>query len=442
MTEFLPALVNALGWTLLHFIWQGSLIALALGLLLTLMGHRHIRSRYACSYAALLVCLIVPARELYLHLNASATGRDMQVLSEMLVYPVWNSNGMMSISDWLETHMHDIVMMWLVCVMLLALRMSAGLLWIGTYASPRRSKPDLGWQARTDQLSQQFQIQGRVVLRIADDLSTPLAVGIFRPMILLPSAMLGGMPVELLEMLMAHELAHIKRHDYLLNLVQTAIEMLLFYHPAVWWISKQIRNDREEIADEFAARVTGEPRRLALALSELANLQFTTPQLAQAAHGGNLMSRIKRLVKPEVSTVNWRAAVAILGITTSCLAVYAQANTPAVPADISQQAMDAAKMANERNGDKRPVIDFRDCRPQYPRAALRREEAGVVQLSVLIASEGQILKARVDRSTGFPDLDSAVVTALEGCAAKAVPGQVNGKNAMLWTKVQFVWKLN
>ena len=165
------------------------------------------------------------------------------------------------------------------------------------------------------------------------------------------------------------------------------------------------------------------------------------------------MSRIKRLVKPEVSTVNWKAALAILGITTSCLAVYAQANVPVAAvapvapfaivtsAEISQQAMDAAKLANERDGDKKPVINFKDCKPEYPRASIRREETGVVQTSVLVASDGQILKAKVDRSTGFPDLDNAVTNALENCAVKAIPGQVKGENAMLWVKVQYVWKL-
>ncbi|MBC3916095.1 M56 family metallopeptidase [Undibacterium sp. CY18W] len=450
MSQFLPSLINALGWALLHFVWQGLLIALFLALLLKCIGPAQTRARYIASYMALLTCMVLPARELCLRLDISYSSTEAGAMSDLPIRLGLNQSSWMNVSAWLEMHLSDIVMVWLLCVALLAMRMGVGLLWIGTYASPRRSKPDLWWQARIDQLSRQFQIQGKVVLRVVDDLSTPLAVGIFRPMILLPGAMLTGMPVDLLEMLVAHEMAHIKRHDYLLNLVQATIEMLLFYHPAVWWISRQIRHDREEIADDLAARVTGEPRRLALALSELANFQFTTPQLAQAAHGGNLMSRIKRLVKPEVSTVNWKAALAILGITTSCLAVYAQANVPVAAvapvaivtsAEISQQAMDAAKLANERDGDKKPVINFKDCKPEYPRASIRREETGVVQTSVLVASDGQILKAKVDRSTGFPDLDNAVTSALENCAVKAIPGQVKGENTTLWVKVQYVWKL-
>ena len=125
-----------------------------------------------------------------------------------------------------------------------------------------------------------------------------MTAGWWKPIVILPSSLLTGMPVELIEALLAHEVAHVKRMDYLVNLFQSAIEIALFYHPAVWWISKQIRIEREQIADDLAAGLLGEPRRLALALSELEQFQFSHPQPALSAHGGNLMSRIKRLVRP------------------------------------------------------------------------------------------------------------------------------------------------
>ncbi|MDB5755627.1 MAG: peptidase, partial [Massilia sp.] len=131
-----------------------------------------------------------------------------------------------------------------------------------------------------------------------------------------------------LEALLAHELAHIKRHDYLVNLVQSAIEIVLFYHPAVWWLSNRIRLEREQIADDLAASMLGEPRRLALALSELDRFQLAaTHHLAHAAHGGNLMIRIKRLVRPESEPLNWKMALPILGLSAACAAFYAHAQT-------------------------------------------------------------------------------------------------------------------
>ncbi len=445
MSPFFQHLVTALGWALLHFVWQGLLIALLLAVSLYFIGSTQVRARYAVAYIALLACISLPAREFFLRVDAVHVSNGFNTLSEVPVYLGFDaSSAWMGFFPWVEMHLSDMVGVWLICVAALAIRLCMGLFWISAYTHPHRSKSDSRWQSRIDQMSEKFLIRSKVIFRVVDDLKGPVTVGIVRPMILLPSVMLTGMPVDLLEMLVAHEMAHIKRHDYLLNLIQSLIEIILFYHPAVWWISRQIRNNREEIADDLAARVTGEPRRLALALSELANFQFITPQLAQAAQGGNLMSRIKRLVKPEKSPFNWRAAVTILGISASCLAIYAQANTPIVTVaavDISQQAMDAAKFANVKNGDKKPVVDFNNCKPQYPRASIRREETGVVQASVLVGADGKILKTKVDRSAGFPDLDEAVVSALENCTIKAVPGQVNGANTMLWTKVQFVWKL-
>jgi hypothetical protein len=101
------------------------------------------------------------------------------------------------------------------------------------------------------------------------------------------------------------------------------VEILLFYHPVVWWISGRIRIEREQIADDLAARQLGEPRRLALALSELERFQFSTHHLAQAANGGDLMSRINRLIRPDTA-MNWKATIPVLGLAAACLAAGAR----------------------------------------------------------------------------------------------------------------------
>jgi hypothetical protein len=146
------------------------------------------------------------------------------------------------------------------------------------------------------------------------------------------------MAPQLLEALLAHELAHVRRHDYLVNLLQSAIEILLFYHPAVWWLSHRIRIERELIADDLAASALDEPRRLALALSELDLFQLSPPQLAPGAIGekGKLMSRIKRLVRPQTETLtgslSWKLALPALGLALTA-AIHAHAGTtPAAPA--------------------------------------------------------------------------------------------------------------
>jgi hypothetical protein len=120
------------------------------------------------------------------------------------------------------------------------------------------------------------------------------------------------------------------------------IEIVLFYHPTVWWLSNRIRVEREQIADDLAASMLGEPRRLALALSELDQFQFPTPHLAHAAHGGNLMSRIKRLVRPDTEPLNWKMAVPVLGLAAACAAFYANAQSVPAPAPAPSPSVKAA----------------------------------------------------------------------------------------------------
>jgi beta-lactamase class D len=100
-----------------------------------------------------------------------------------------------------------------------------------------------------------------------------------------------------LEAVLAHELAHVRRHDYLVNVLQTGVETLLFYHPAVWWVSRQIRAEREHVCDDMAVRLTGDAMTYARALTRIERLRTTTPRLAMAADGGSLRSRVSRLVE-------------------------------------------------------------------------------------------------------------------------------------------------
>jgi predicted nucleic acid-binding Zn-ribbon protein len=192
-----------------------------------------------------------------------------------------------------------------------------------------------------------------VALRVCEGIDTPLAFGWIRPVILLPAALVAGMDPRLLEALLAHELAHVRRFDYLVNLGQTAVETLLFYHPGVWWISRRIRIERELIADEIAAGTLGEPRRLALALTELDAFRLRPTQLAQGAHGGNLMHRIKRLIQPEPRPMAWKALLAAAGIATLCAGTAAALG--ARPAPQGQKAapahdLDFAIVTKEKEG--------------------------------------------------------------------------------------------
>src|SRR5262249_24799390 len=128
---------------------------------------------------------------------------------------------------------------------------------------------------------------------------TPAVVGWLRPVVLVPAAALAGLPPEQLEALLIHELAHIRRHDYLVNVLQGVVEALLFYHPAVWWVSGHIRTEREFCCADIVVGVNGDVLTYARALAEMESFRPAHPGVAMAANSGSLIRRIGRLLAPE-----------------------------------------------------------------------------------------------------------------------------------------------
>ncbi len=377
MNPLLQSFVPSLAWALLDFVWQGLLVGWAAALVLNLLRSARPQTRYALACAALLLCAALPISGVVLRMQDSAQAgatvlapmmNDMQAPTltrsaqdDAANAPVVLQAGR-QLGAWqaaLQTRLPLVVLIWSCGAGLLALRMMLGLLWVRRLSAGAGQPTDPAWQTRLHSMARRLGIVRPVRLGLVDDVSGPVTAGWWRPVVLLPAALITRMPPKLLEALLAHELAHIKRHDYLVNLIQSGIEIVLFYHPTVWWLSNRIRVEREQIADDLAASMLGEPRRLALALTELDQFQFTTPRLAHAAHGGHLMSRIKRLIRPDTEPLNWKMAVPILGLCAFGAAFVAQADAtppappappapravPAVPAIPAVPAAPAAQMA-------------------------------------------------------------------------------------------------
>lgn len=417
----MSAVIIALGLTLMHFLWQGLLLGCATAVILTLLRNSRAEYRYLAACCGLLACLGWPAFDLWQRL---AGGAPPSSASLQGLHAAYAANGAQS---WFDLHdaLRHVVSLWALCAGVLALRMLAGLLWIDRISRQRAIHPgQQRWDAELAQLAQRFGIQRAVRLRISATLTSPVTAGWWRPVVLVPAALLTGMPPELLQALLAHEVAHIKRHDYLVNLLQSVIETLLFYHPAVWWISRRIRLERELIADHLAAQQLGEPRRLALALSELEKLRFTGQQLALAASGGDLVRRVQQLLRPAPQSLNWKAACAMLAVAATCVSIYAQATA----VDKRPPAFTAA------------LIDFNTCaKPAWPQDAIAQQRTGRVQLAFQVDADGTVRQAKVDRSSGHPDLDQAARDGIAKCRFK--PATRAGQPFTTWQKVQYVWTL-
>jgi bla regulator protein BlaR1 len=416
-------LVASLGWTLLHFVWQGALIACVAATLLLALRNARPETRYAIACTALLLCLAWPAADLALMLADGHGPESGRVLFGRALAGAADIEAAGWLA-WLQGHLDWIVGAWAACAGALLLRMAAGLAWIGRVT---RTEPgDPAWQARLSALALRCGLTRTVRLRIVGGLNSPVTAGWWRPVVLVLAALVPGMPPQLLEALLAHELGHIKRHDYLVNLLQNLVETLLFYHPAVWWLSRRIRAEREQIADDFAACHLGEPRRLALALSELERLQFSGAHLAQAANGGELMLRIRRLLRPSAQAMDWKTLIPVLGLLLACVG--------------SAHALvkgDAGRAAGPSQG---ALVQFNSCaKPKYPQADLDASHQGTVTLDFLVGAQGTVSDSRVKRSSGHTTLDEAAHAALRECRFK--PALDHGRPVASWTQVQYVWTL-
>ena len=328
--SFVATLVPALGHALLQFTWQGLVIGAIAVIALRLARDARPEVRYAIACMAMLACVVVPLVTVLLQLGGTASAST--VMRHAMPMRVAGDGSVAANVDWLtrlDALQPRIVALWAAGASVFCLRTLLGIAWVGRMRALPQPPLQARWQATLDTLALRFDLQG-VGLRLVETLDSPVAAGWWRPVVLLPVSVALRLPAPYVEALLAHELAHVRRHDYLVNLLQRSIEALLFFHPVTWWLSRRVRIERELIADRLAADAIGDPRRLARALAALSELSPHSPALphvAHAAHGGHLMSRIQHLVKslPRDRQPAGRIALPLLGVAAACIAFFAHA---------------------------------------------------------------------------------------------------------------------
>jgi beta-lactamase regulating signal transducer with metallopeptidase domain len=270
------------GWALVHFLWQGAAIAIIFAVLRAAAGRRLTpRARYAAACFALAAMALAPL--------ATFLALDRADASQ-LPAPLFR----VSPAAW-DRILPWCVVAWLCGVALFSIRLICG--WRCTVrlrtAGVRPAPSE--WQRSLEELVRRMRVSAPVRLLVSSRAAVPMVVGWLRPVVLMPTAALLGLPPEQVQALLAHELAHILRRDYLVNVLQSVAEALLFYHPAVWWVSGQIRADRELCCDDLAVAASGDAFTYACALADLESARRARPETALAADGGSLLDRIRRL---------------------------------------------------------------------------------------------------------------------------------------------------
>jgi beta-lactamase regulating signal transducer with metallopeptidase domain len=292
--------VGRLAWSLLHFLWEGALLVLAFAAIRAILGRSlTARGRYGLACTALALMALAPVLTfLALGIEPSVPAPGIEFASVSANWIVGHQN--FPQADWLAGMLPWVVAAWLSGASAFSLRLAGG--WLAarrlrSVGTVRTAPPD--WQRTLDALALRIGIDRPVRLLLSTIAQTPVAAGHLRPVVLLPIGALTGLPAAQLEALLAHELAHIWRSDYLANLMQSVVEALLFYHPAVWWLSGQIRAEREFCCDDLAAGIAGDRMSYARALADLELRRPVHAGLAVQATGGPLLTRIRRLVEPD-----------------------------------------------------------------------------------------------------------------------------------------------
>ena len=314
---------QAVGWALLQFVWQGALVGAltAIALLALRRGAADVRYVVASIGLALMLTLpIVTGVQKYQTLRSGVTAGDATVFTDGAVAladgtrftfdrlalegsaPETQHSGFPAATRSLEwpAIMRAFLVLWIAGVTVLTLRLLTGWIWVQRLRTHGVAAADESCRAMAVRLARRLHIGRAITLLESTLVDVPTVIGFLKPVVLLPATALAGLTAQQVEAILAHELAHIRRHDYLVNLCQTLVETVLFYHPAVWWLSRRIRIERENCCDDLAVSLCGDPVAYAAALADLEALRSSGPapqhHIAMAATGGSLIHRVRRLL--------------------------------------------------------------------------------------------------------------------------------------------------
>lgn len=353
-----PGLATAMGWALLHSFWQGAAIALTLAAGLILARRQPPAVRYRLCVSAMAALLLAFAGTFAWIYQPSGEGTAPMPAHEVTLFftevqealpaahapatEIAATDHPAVFLNYFEQYLPLLVSGWLLGVLLLSLRMLGEMAYIQHLRHYRCRQPDAVWLEKLGRMQQQMGIRRPVGLLETRRIHGPMVVGVLKQVILLPAGLLSGLPPEQIEAILAHELAHVRRHDYLANLLLSLIEVLLFFNPLMWWISRKARAEREHACDDLALEMTGDALALARSLALLEGSRLNGAPLAMAFSGreGSTLSRVRRLLQRDDK--RQVAAKAFWALSTACLFLvflaFQGAPRQAVPADAAVPA--------------------------------------------------------------------------------------------------------
>lgn len=345
--NFSSVFASALTQALLSSLWQGALLGLLAALLSSALRHRSAALKHTVGMVFLLAMVLLPLATLMSLLSAgsvtASTGSAISAPHGSSTFELMSPGvHLISAPTWLTW-------LWFAGVVIMLLRLIGGG-WMVRRLNRKAFEvlPPL-WVSRFDALRDAMGIRREVAVRLLHGVGLPCSARVWQPVIWLPISMLTQLAIDQIEALLAHELAHVRRLDWIWNGLQRVIEALLFYHPGVWWLSRRIRQERENACDDLAVATCGDAIVLAEALANLEKLRMPAHIFALSAHGGSLMQRITRLLLPNTpARLSWNVPLGLLAVLCSGALVAAQA-TRTVDHALAGPTITAASSQNTGN---------------------------------------------------------------------------------------------
>lgn len=308
----------ALAAALLHALWQDALLGIAAAFALRAMARASAAWRHTVAMGFLVAMLLVPLLQ-FLRFWDRPGALVNDGLVPVLSAPRVAADAFVQQSSPLAT---ALVLAWTLGVLLMLVRHVLALRALSAMERAPFVALPAAWQQRAEDLRRTLGIARAVAVRLSDQVVTPCAARLLRPVVWIPLSLLARAPAEQIEALLAHELAHIARRDWLWNGVQCLVETVLFFHPAVWWLGRRIRQEREHACDDLAVAACGDAIVLAEALAALECERHSAPRILLSSDGGSLMQRITRLLSGPPARGR-RGALVVLGLLTFAGALLA-----------------------------------------------------------------------------------------------------------------------
>ncbi len=289
---------------LLHAVWQGFVVALVAAGVLFLLRRRASYGRYWAGISALLLQVGASIATFALYYQPRVLQAALPHVSHFTQPLITKGSQVMITLPWykqtlwfLQSHLETIVLFWVIGASVLLLRLAGSWVYVQQLKAEGIRLTESRIQEMFRRIAATLNIKATVHLFESVRVSTPVVIGFIRPVVLLPVGLATGLSTKQIEAILAHELAHVKRYDYLINLLQSLIEVVYFFHPALWWVSSRVRIEREHCCDDIAIQVCGDKLAFARALAEVETFR-QSPALAMAfaSKKGVMLQRVRRVL--------------------------------------------------------------------------------------------------------------------------------------------------